>query len=135
MEGSNLVFRFENMLSLSNMNFFSPNSKCFAFDDRADDHSRGEGFGVLVVKLLSDVIQDGDTIRAVIRSTGSNQGGRTPGITQPSSDAQATLIQQTYEKAGLNMRETRFFEALGKHTVSQDSEHFLILCLQGLARH
>ncbi|KAL6236739.1 polyketide synthase dehydratase-domain-containing protein [Aspergillus navahoensis] len=32
---------------------------------------------------LSDALHDGDTIRAVIRSTGSNQDGRTPGITQP----------------------------------------------------
>ena len=114
MAGSNLVFGLENMLTMSNMNFFSPSSKCYSFDDRANGYARGEGFGVVVVKLLSDAIKDGDTIRAVIRSTGSNQDGRTPGITQPSSEAQASLIRRTYEKAGLDMKATRFFEAHGR---------------------
>ena len=104
----------ENTLTMSNLNFFSPDSKCFSFDDRANGYARGEGFGVLVVKRLSDAIEDGDTIRAVIRSTGSNQDGLTPGITQPSGEAQAALIKDTYQKAGLDMNSTRFFEAHGK---------------------
>ena len=112
--GSNLVFGIENMLTMSNMNFFSPAEKCYSFDERANGYSRGEGFGVILVKLLSEAIRDGDTIRAVIRSTGSNQDGRTPGITQPSSEAQAALIRQTYGKAGLDMKATRFFEAHGE---------------------
>lgn len=32
--------------------------------------------------VLSDALRDGNTIRAVIRGTGPNQDGRTPGITQ-----------------------------------------------------
>lgn len=99
---------------MSNMNFFSPDSKCFSFDSRANGYARGEGFGVLVLKRLSDALEHGETIRAVIRSTGSNQDGRTPGITQPSSQAQVTLIKSTYHKAGLDMSSTRFFEAHGK---------------------
>ena len=76
-------------------------------------YARGEGFGVLAVKLLSKAIQDGDTIRAVIRATGLNQDGRTPGITQPNSKAQESLIRETYKQAGLDMGYTRFFEAHG----------------------
>ncbi|TVY81162.1 Reducing polyketide synthase FUB1 [Lachnellula suecica] len=48
---------------------------------------------------------------AVIRSTGTNSDGRTPGISQPSSQAQENLIRSTYKKAGLEMKHTRFFEA------------------------
>lgn len=117
MAGSNLVLGFENMLTMSNMNFFSRDSKCSSFDDRASGYSRGEGFGVLVIKRLADAIEDGDTIRAVIRSTGSNQDGRTPGITQPSGEAQAILIKNTYQKAGLDMESTRFFEAHGEYSI------------------
>lgn len=102
------------MLTMSNMNFFSPDGRCYSFDDRANGYSRGEGVGILVLKRLSESIADNDTIRAVIRSTGSNQDGRTPGITQPSTEAQARLIKQTYEKAGLEMEPTRFFEAHGE---------------------
>lgn len=55
-------------------------------------------------------------IRAVIRATASNQDGHTPGITQPSKDAQAANIRATYEAAGLDMEQTAFFEAHGTGT-------------------
>lgn len=100
------------------MGFLSPDSRCYSFDDRANGYARGEGCGVVVLKRVSDAIQDGDTIRAIIRSTGSNQNGHTPGITQPSKDAQASLIQETYKKAGLNFATTRFFEAHGILTLA-----------------
>lgn len=96
-----------------NMNFLSPHGRCYSFDDRADGYSRGEGFGVVLLKRLHDAIRDNDTIRAVVRSSGSNQDGHTPGVTQPSSEMQAALIKDTYNKAGLSLRETRFFEAHG----------------------
>ena len=98
------------------MNFFSKDSRCFSFDQRANGYARGEGFGVLVLKRLADALRDGDPIRAVVRSTASNQDGRTPGITQPNQDAQLRLIQETYEKAGLNPELTRYVEAHGTGT-------------------
>ena len=98
------------------MNFISHDSRCFSFDDRANGYGRGEGVGVLVLKRLTDALNHGDTIRAVVRSTGSNQDGRTPGITQPSSDAQERLIRNTYGKAGLDMQTTRYVEAHGTGT-------------------
>ena len=99
---------------LSNMSFLSPDSKCYSFDDRANGYARGEGIGVVIIKRLSDAIRDNDTIRAVIRSTNSNSDGHTPGITQPSREAQELLIRDAYAKAGLDLKTTRFFEAHGK---------------------
>ena len=66
-----------------------------------------------MVKPLDAALRDGDTIRVVIRSSASNQDGKTPGITQPSLDAQAKLIVDTYAKAGLDLGVTRYFEAHG----------------------
>ena len=43
---------------------------------------------------------------AVIRSTGSNRNSHTPGVTQPSWHLQASLIKETYEKAGLDVGHT-----------------------------
>ncbi|KAI0002769.1 thiolase-like protein [Xylariaceae sp. FL0662B] len=106
---------------MSNLGFLSPDSKCHSFDHRANGYARGEGIGVVVLKRLSDSIHDGNTIRAVIRSTGSNEDGRTPGITQPSRDAQVQLIKETYDKAGLSMRHTRYFEAHGTGTANYRS--------------
>ncbi|KAL8846747.1 MAG: hypothetical protein Q9221_008190 [Calogaya cf. arnoldii] len=114
--GANVVLGLDMSLPLSNMNFVSRNSRCFSFDHRANGYGRGEGFGVVVVKRLSDALPNGDTIRAVVRSTGSNQDGHTPGITQPSTDAQLRLIRRTYEKAGVDMGPTRYVEAHGTGT-------------------
>ncbi|TVY38228.1 Reducing polyketide synthase, partial [Lachnellula occidentalis] len=113
---ANLIFSPDSLFMLSNMNFLSPDSRCFSFDDRANGYARGEGYSVLVLKSLEDAIKNNDTIRAVIRSTGSNQDGRTPGITQPSKEAQETLIRETYAKAGLDMSITRYVEAHGTGT-------------------
>lgn len=112
--GSGMILSIEVVLTLMNMSFLSPNGRCFSFDDRANGYGRGEGFGVLVIKRLNDAVRDGDTIRAVIRSTGSNQDGHTPGVTQPSKSSQSTLILETYRKAGLDFSPTRYFEAHGK---------------------
>ncbi|EHK99373.1 putative Phthiocerol synthesis polyketide synthase type I PpsC [Glarea lozoyensis 74030] len=49
-----------------------------------------------------------------------NQDGHTPGITQPSQDSQAALIRSTYERAGLGLEDTRFFEAHGTGTAMGD---------------
>ncbi|EEA25741.1 polyketide synthase, putative [Talaromyces marneffei ATCC 18224] len=114
--GSNLILDPDYSTILSNMHILSPDSRCYAFDHRANGYSRGEGIGVIVLKRLSDAIRDNDTIRAVIRASGSNQDGYTPGVTQPSQKAQAQLIRETYGKAGLTMRHTRFIEAHGTGT-------------------
>lgn len=67
----------------------------------------------MILKRLPDAIRDGNTIRAVIRGSAVNQDGRTPGIAMPDSDAQTELIKQAYRSAGLDPRDTAFFEAHG----------------------
>ncbi|KAH6683357.1 fatty acid synthase S-acetyltransferase [Halenospora varia] len=113
--GCNLILGPETSIGLSDLSFLSPDSKCYSFDSRANGYSRGEGIGVVVLKALAPAIKN-DTIRAVIRNTGTNQDGRTPGITQPSSEAQEALIRETYQKAGLDMSTTDYFEAHGTGT-------------------
>jgi acyl transferase domain-containing protein len=118
--GCNINYTPEFPNLLSKMSFLSPDSRCYSFDDRANGYARGEGIAVIVLKRISDAIHDNDTIRAVIRSSGSNQDGFTPGITQPSSQLQERLIRHTYQKAGLSMKHTRFFEAHGTGTAIGD---------------
>ena len=74
----------------------------------------------MVLKPLINAIRNGDTIRAVVRGTGANQDGRTPGLTQPNGEAQLRLILETYAKAGLDRESTRFFEAHGTGTALGD---------------
>ena len=108
------------MIHLSNMGFFSPDGKCFTFDQRANGYAKGEGAGIVVLKLLQDAVADGDTIRAVIRATGINQDGKTPGLTQPSKEAQQRNIVDTYHAGGLDMHVTKYFEAHGTGTLLGD---------------
>ncbi len=119
--GCNLILNPETQsIPLSNLGFLSPDSKCYSFDHRANGYARGEGTAVIVLKRLSQAISDNDTIRAVIRATGTNQDGKTPGITQPSQEAQEILIRETYSAANLNLQDTGFFEAHGTGTAVGD---------------
>ncbi|KAJ8122817.1 hypothetical protein ONZ43_g1083 [Nemania bipapillata] len=113
---SQLMLLPDSAVSLSRLQFLSPSSRCYTFDDRANGYARGEGVCVMMLKSLDDALRDGDTIRAVIRGSGTNQDGKTPGIVQPNSEAQADLIRQTYEAAGLDYADTQYFEAHGTGT-------------------
>lgn len=114
--GSNLVLYPSMMHSLTNMHFLSPDGICHSFDDRANGYARGEAIGGIMLKPLKAALADGDTIRAVIRGSGANQDGKTPGITMPSPQSQANLIRATYAQAGLDLADTGYFEAHGTGT-------------------
>lgn len=77
----------------------------------------------MVNKTLADALSNGDVIRAVVRSTVSNNDGRTPILTQPSSEAQEALIRDAYRKAGLGFERTRYVEAYGLYCCLQATTH------------
>ena len=110
------------MIAMNNMRMLSPDGRSYSFDEKANGYGRGEGFGIVVIKPLSLALRDGDTIRAIIRSSGTNQDGRTPTINQPSGCAQEALIKETYLKAGLQQSLTSYFEAHGTGTQIGDPE-------------
>ncbi|PVH82728.1 polyketide synthase [Cadophora sp. DSE1049] len=118
--GAGMILTPSTMLPMTALNFLSPDGKCFAFDERANGYGRGEGIGGIVLKPLADALRDNDTIRAVIRGSGVNQDGRTPGITMPSKDAQALNIRAVYKLAGLGYNRTAYFEAHGTGTQAGD---------------
>ncbi|PYI24168.1 ketoacyl-synt-domain-containing protein [Aspergillus violaceofuscus CBS 115571] len=101
---------------MSYMHMLSADGMSHAFDSRANGYGRGEGAGAVLLKPLSQALADGNAIRALIRATGSNHVGRTPGITMPNADAQADLIRATYRQAHLAMHDTVYFEAHGTGT-------------------
>lgn len=104
----------------------SPTGRSRMWDIDADGYARGEGVACVILKRLSDAIADGDDIECVIRETGINQDGRTPGITMPSSESQADLIRQTYARAGLDPSSQtdrcQYFEAHGTGTKAGDPQ-------------
>lgn len=96
------------------------------WDVAADGYARGEGVAAVVLKTLSQALADGDPIESIIRETGINQDGRTTGLTMPSNIAQASLIRDTYRRAGLDINDPRdrpqFFHAHGTGTQAGDPQ-------------
>ena len=103
-------------MQLSTLGVLSPDGKCFSFDHRANGYSRGEGVGTVIVKSLAAAMRDGDTIRAIVRGTGSNQDGRTKGLSLPNPEAQEALIKEVYDAANLDVHDTGYVEAHGTGT-------------------
>ncbi|ORX96602.1 hypothetical protein BCR34DRAFT_497625 [Clohesyomyces aquaticus] len=118
--GTNLIYDVTYMRDMVTMTFLSPDGICHSFDHRANGYARGEGVGGICLKTVKRALADGDTIRAVIRGSGLNQDGKTPGITMPSPEAQADLIRSTYASAGLSLDKTAYFEAHGTGTAIGD---------------
>ncbi|KAJ5533539.1 Acyl transferase/acyl hydrolase/lysophospholipase [Penicillium frequentans] len=114
--GASLILHPNFTQRLSYMHMLSADGVSHSFDIKANGYGRGEGLGALLLKPLSKALKDKDAIRAVIRATGANQDGRTPGITMPNRTAQADLIRTVYGPGVPTMRETTYFEAHGTGT-------------------
>ncbi|MBU6400448.1 MAG: SDR family NAD(P)-dependent oxidoreductase, partial [Verrucomicrobia bacterium] len=101
---------------MSRAKMLSPTGRCRPFDDGADGIVCGEGVGVVIGKRLSDAERDGDRIYGIIRAIGTNQDGRTAGITVPSFSAQSALEQAVYRRAGVSPETFQCVEAHGTGT-------------------
>lgn len=113
------------------------NGKCFAFDSRGEGYARSEGVSTIVLKRLSDAVEAGDPIRAIVRNTGINQDGKTNGIMLPNSQAQEDLMRSIHLDAGLDPGLTSYVEAHGTGTQAGDHAEinsiFKVFC-QGIER-
>ncbi|KAK4494800.1 hypothetical protein PRZ48_014156 [Zasmidium cellare] len=118
--GANLMFGPDMSILLGAAKILSPDGKSQMWDHNANGFARGEGFGITVLKPLSEAIRDGNTIRAVVLASAANEDGRTPGISLPNSEAQAELIRTAYNQAGVDPVETGYVEAHGTGTQAGD---------------
>ncbi|PJG57673.1 type I polyketide synthase, partial [Aeromonas cavernicola] len=118
--GVNAMIRPETFISMCKGHFLAPDGRCKTFDKRADGYARGEGAGIVVLRPLAQAQADGDRIYAVIKATGANQDGRTPGITVPNPEAQAALIQEVTQRSGLDPAQIGYVEAHGTGTAVGD---------------
>jgi acyl carrier protein len=95
----------------------SPDGYCRAFDIDAKGTVAGSGVGVIVLKRLSDAIQQGDKIYAVIKGGAVNNDGSSKiGYTAPSISGQERVIQKALKNAGANPDTIGYIEAHGTGT-------------------
>lgn len=118
--GVNALLRPETFVNMCKGHFLAPDGRCKTFDKAADGYARGEGAGVVILRPLAQALAAGDRIYAVIRATGSNQDGRTPGITVPNAEAQADLIREVTARSGLQPCDIGYIEAHGTGTAVGD---------------
>ncbi|MFG1807511.1 type I polyketide synthase [Streptomyces sp. NPDC049040] len=98
----------------------SPDGRCHTFDARANGYVRGEGGGVVVLKLLSRALADGDRPHAVILGSAVNSDGATPGLTSPDPRAQQDVIGRAVRQAGLYPADVQYVELHGTGTRAGD---------------
>ncbi|PNY28233.1 Hybrid Polyketide synthase-nonribosomal peptide synthetase [Tolypocladium capitatum] len=118
--GSSLHYDSNVYVTMTDLGMLSTDGRCAAFDASGSGYVRGEGIACAILKRKSDAVTHGDSIRAIVRATGSNHDGKKNGITLPNSVAQEQLIRSTYEKAGLDPGHTQYFEAHGTGTAAGD---------------
>ena len=118
--GVNLTLGSGTTTALERLSMLSPDGHCKAFDARADGFVRGEGCGVVVLKLLAEAEAAGDRILAVIRGTAVNQDGRSSGLTAPNGASQEAVIRAALSSGGVAPDAVDYVEAHGTGTALGD---------------
>ena len=107
-------------VGFSKASMLSPRGVCNVFDASGDGYVRAEGGGIFILKDLEKALADGDQVFAVIAGSGVNCDGKTNGLTVPDSNAQAALLREVYEQAGISPRDVDYLEAHGTGTAVGD---------------
>lgn len=95
----------------------SPDGHCRPFDAESKGFVPGNGVGMVVLKRLSEAIEDGDYIYAVIKGFAvNNDGSNKVSYSAPSVDAQAEVIAEAQAIAGFNPETIGYVEAHGTGT-------------------
>lgn len=108
--GTSLIMGPSIYAAMTSEGILSPNGSCNTFDANADGFARAEGINAVNLKRLDDAIRDGNPIRAVIRSTGTNSDGKSQGLMTPRTSTQEALMRKVYADANLNPTQTAFVE-------------------------
>lgn len=99
----------------------SPDGRCRAFDAKANGTVFGEGVGMIVVKRLSEALEDFDTIYAVIKGTAiNNDGDGKVGYAAPSIQGQAAAVEEALAIAETHPDTIGYIETHGTGTIIGD---------------
>lgn len=95
----------------------SPDGHCRAFDADAQGTVFGSGVGVVLLKRLEEALDDGDTVRAVIKGSAvDNDGAVKVGYTAPGVEGQSRVISEALAMADVDPATITYIEAHGTGT-------------------
>lgn len=99
----------------------SSDGKCKAFDEKADGTIFTDGVGVIALCRLTDAIENGLNIYAVIKGSAvNNNGNNSLNIAAPSISGQAEVIKSALNNAKVDSTDIDFIEAHGTGTYLGD---------------
>ena len=104
----------------------SPTGRCSPFDHKSDGLVVGEGAGVLVLKRLSDAVEHGDRIRAVVKCVGLSNDVE-GSLLAPSREGQLRAMQGAYQAAGWRPSDVDVVECHATGTPVGDAVEFASL--------
>ncbi|MBN2343004.1 MAG: polyketide synthase [Deltaproteobacteria bacterium] len=94
------------------------------FDASADGLVMGEGTGYVVLKRLEDALENGDTIKGVIRGIGSSSDGAGQAIYTPSLKGRTRAFRKALSIAEVDSDDVQFIEAHATSTVVGDANEY-----------
>ena len=99
----------------------SPTGRCRAFDASSDGTILTGGVAVVALRRLTDALDDGDPILAVIKGSAvNNDGNRKVGYFAPSVDGHADVVKEALAVSGVDPRSIGLLEAHGTGTAVGD---------------
>ena len=118
--GVNLSLHPQKYLQLGFGEFASSDGRCRSFGEGGDGYVPGEGVGAVLLKPLARALADGDRILGVVRGSAVNHGGKTNGYSVPNPVAQAEVVSDALQAAGVKARALSYVEAHGTGTALGD---------------
>ncbi|AJP04992.1 hypothetical protein TU94_29680 [Streptomyces cyaneogriseus subsp. noncyanogenus] len=114
--GVNLALHPARFRAYGTLDLLAGETPARSFAAGGEGYVPAEGVGAVLLKPLDRALADGDAVYAVIKGTAVNHSGRTPGPRVPSVAAQAALIEDCLDRAGIDPATLGWLEAHGTGT-------------------
>ncbi|MFE7515554.1 type I polyketide synthase, partial [Streptomyces sp. NPDC057540] len=114
--GVNLNLAPESTEALAAFGSLSPDGRCYSLDARANGYVRGEGGGVVALKLLSRAIADGDRIHCLLHGGAVGSDGASDTLPTPDGKAQERVIHDAWVNSGITPEHAQYIEIHGSGT-------------------
>lgn len=114
--GINILLNPMSFVGFAQARMLSPEGLCRAYDDNGRGYVRAEGGAAIVLRRTDVALREKDRSHGRIHAVGVNSSGRTNGISMPSREAQAALLQSIYEGRGIDVNRIAFIEGHGTGT-------------------
>jgi acyl transferase domain-containing protein/acyl carrier protein len=119
--GANVILQPTITIAYSQSRMMAPDGRCKFGDASGDGYVRSEGAAVVALKRLSDAVDHGDRIHAVIRGSAVTNDGRTSGyLATPGQAGQEIMLRRAYADAGVDPASVQYIEAHGTGTAAGD---------------